>query len=177
MLSLLAGAASDFFRFYIDLLKEGRLGDAVRCWDFSAVSSKVSLFPIFIVAALFVLSFIFSWRGFFLVAFLRRVMESSKLLILFVVSIVIFGFVLRFSLTYGALRFMAGADRTILTGRKVRIIAEEDRGDVVAVRYVLGNTAVYEALLKKDGDSFKILQSKRFVGRYKNGTEPSDKER
>lgn len=54
-------------------------------------------------------------------------MESGKLLFLFIVSIVIFGFVLRVSLIYGALRFMAGADRTVLMGRKLKIVAEEDR--------------------------------------------------
>ncbi|WP_297445658.1 hypothetical protein [Desulfurobacterium sp.] len=177
MFSLLSGAAADFFQFYLELLKDGKLSDAVRCWDFSAASSKVSLVPIFLVAALFIFSFIFSRRGFFLVAFLRRVMESGKLLFLFIISVVVFSFILRFSLVYGALRFMVGADSSILGNRKVKIVAEEDRGDTVVVRYVLGRDALYEAVLKKDDDSFKILKSKRFIRRYKDGIKPSDKKR
>ncbi|WP_457568409.1 hypothetical protein [Desulfurobacterium sp.] len=176
MFDFFAGAAGDFFRFYLDLLKEGRISDAVSCWDSSAVSSKFSLFPVLIVGALFVISFVLSWRGVFLVAFLKRILDNGKLFLIFFLSVLIFAAALRFSLVYGTLRFMATSDRAVLT-RGVKIISEEDRGDVVAVRYVVGGSGVYEAVLKKDGDSFKILQSKRFVGRYRGGAETSVEER
>ena len=161
----ISSSASDFFKNYISLLKDGNLFDAAKCWDISYIAQKVSLSPLLVIAALFLIAFFFSGRGFLFLYFIRRVISDGKLLLLSALGIAIIAVFLRISFVLGALYFMIETDRNILLRETLKVLSEENRGNYVAVKYTLDGYTIYEAILKKEDNTFKIVDSKRFVGR------------
>jgi hypothetical protein len=166
MFKPLVGLATEFFRSYLQLLKEGKIFEAISCWDTSVVSSKLPNFLLFIIATVFAFSFVFSWRGIFIIFLLKKILDDVKLWLIFLLSILVFTIILRFLFIYSVLGFLVSSDKAVFS-RGVKIISEKERGNVIIVKYIVGKHGVYEALLKKDGDSFKILQSKHFIRRCK----------
>ncbi len=142
---------------------------AAKCWDLGYVLGKLPLTQLFVVAALFILSFVFSFRGVILTFFMRKVFGNVKTVLLFSGATLLSAFLLKFLLGYFAVRFMVGTDTSIFKGRDVKILGKREEDSKIYLAYTFDGYSVFEAVLKKDGDSFKILDSKRFVKRLEDG--------
>ncbi|SNR73493.1 hypothetical protein SAMN06265340_104119 [Desulfurobacterium atlanticum] len=165
---LFSGDGAEFFKYYIELLRKGEFWSAVRCWDMGTILDKIPFSNIAVVAALIVLAFSFSFRGIVATFVLEKVLGSFKTLLIFAVFVFFTAFILRFVFAFIAGRFLVTFDASTLSNN-VRVVEEKVYDDKVVVRYLINNASMFEAVLKRKGDSFKIMKTGKFVGRVKNG--------
>lgn len=133
-----------------------------------AILEKIHFSNLTVIAALTVLAFTFSFRGIVITFIMEKVLGSFKTLLVLAVSVIFIAFVLRFIFAFIVGRFLVSFDASIFSN-SVRIVEEKVYDDRVVLRYLVNNASIFEAVLKRKGDSFKIVKTGKFVGRVKDG--------